>query len=377
MRSRLAKAITAAVVSLEAMSTMLMSSDALASGLLASKATASKLVAATHDARALGRHLLRRHALLAAASAVVVSGFSVLGVAALALRGGDVLAPAPLPQADFSQAAEPDGGAEAGRERGDETRTATILTAQSQKPPSQGVFPLTDPTSVSQLLSMALVPGSPATPQAPLAAPEELAAAAEETPTAAAKNTKEPNLAGLAEIPIDLIWNRSEKKDDKTRRNPSFAAYSEAREDLPWDMVEPIAFAPLAGPRKPSQAARAGVAPGAARAGLVKVSGGQIGTWLKGKATKIKGTDRAKALYHFVLWLEPPAAMKAHVAGVSYDFSSPAVRPQSQASSDSGSGFKINAAGLACADEITVTLRFNDGRVQTINVDGCKLFDKA
>ena len=190
MRSRLAKAITAAVVSLEAVSTTLMSSDALAAGLIASKATASKLVAATHDARALGRHLLRRHALLAAASAVVVSGFSVLGVAALALRGGDVLAPAPLPQVDFSQAAEPDGGAEAGRERGDETLTATILTAQSQKPPSQGVFPLTDP----HICQPAFVHGSRSRIAGNAASPaggsRRTGSCRGETPTAAAKNAR-------------------------------------------------------------------------------------------------------------------------------------------------------------------------------------------
>ncbi|ODR98816.1 hypothetical protein AUC68_06335 [Methyloceanibacter methanicus] len=98
---------------------------------------------------------------------------------------------------------------------------------------------------------------------------------------------------------------------------------------------------------------------------------------MKGKATKIKGAERTKPLYHFVVWVEPPTALQGRVAGVSYDFSSPAVQPQSQASSDQTSGFKINAAGLACADEITVTLRFDDGRVEKTNIDGCELFNKA
>jgi len=44
---------------------------------------------------------------------------------------------------------------------------------------------------------------------------------------------------------------------------------------------------------------------------------------------------------------------------------------------DHDSGFKINAAGLVCADEITVTLRFKDGRVEKTNIDGCELFNKA
>jgi hypothetical protein len=65
--------------------------------------------------------------------------------------------------------------------------------------------------------------------------------------------------------------------------------------------------------------------------------------------------------------------VKARLVGVSYDFNSPAIRPQSQSSSDRGSGFRISAGGLACADEIVVTLRFDDGRVETAAVDGCKL----
>lgn len=195
--------------------------------------------------------------------------------------------------------------------------------------------------------------------------------------TAQKETSKEANLAGLAEIPNDLILNRLSNKDDRTNRKPSFAAYSAAREDLPWDAVEPVAFAPLEGSRKEESVSGPSGASGAAAKGPVNVSGAQIGSWLKGKATKIKGAEHAKALYHFSLWLEPPEAMKRHVLGVSYDFSSPAVRPQLQASSDRRTGFKVNAAGLACAEEITVTLRFNDGRVETINVDGCKLFDKA
>jgi hypothetical protein len=29
---------------------------------------------------------------------------------------------------------------------------------------------------------------------------------------------------------------------------------------------------------------------------------------------------------------------------------------------------------LACADEITLTLRFDDGQTQKVDLDGCKLF---
>ena len=95
--------------------------------------------------------------------------------------------------------------------------------------------------------------------------------------------------------------------------------------------------------------------------------------WLKAKVTEIKGADRNRPLYHFELWLEPPAAMKRRLVGVAYDFSTPAIRPQSQASSDRTSGFRVSAGGLACADEIEMTLRFDNGSVHKVVVDGCKL----
>ena len=98
-----------------------------------------------------------------------------------------------------------------------------------------------------------------------------------------------------------------------------------------------------------------------------------VGGWLKAKVTEIKGADRNRPLYHFELWLELPAAMKRRLVGVAYDFSTPAIRPQSQASSDRTSGFRVSAGGLACADEIEMTLRFDDGSVHKVVVDGCKL----
>lgn len=186
--------------------------------------------------------------------------------------------------------------------------------------------------------------------------------------------TQEPNLAGLAEIPPELLAKQGKRNGAGSARKASFAAFSEAQENLPWKEVEPVVFTPMG----PGQQHKSGTAPAQSPApGITKVSSADISKWTKGKATKIMGADRTKPLYHFVVWLEPPKALQGRVAGVSYDFSSPAVQPQSQASSDPGSGFKINAAGLACADEITVTLRFDDGRVETTHIDGCELFNKA
>lgn len=186
---------------------------------------------------------------------------------------------------------------------------------------------------------------------------------------------EEPNLAGLAEIPPELLARPPKRKGDAAPRKASFAAFSETRENLPWKAVEPVVFTPM-GPGQ-QQKAGAAAAQTTATPAANKITSADIGKWMKGKATKIMGAERTKPLYHFVVWVEPPTAMQAHVSGVSYDFSSPAVQPQSQASADRESGFKINAAGLVCADEITVTLRFDDGRVETTHIDGCELFNKA
>lgn len=199
-----------------------------------------------------------------------------------------------------------------------------------------------------------------------------------ETPEEASKEESEPepaDLQGLAEIPEELIAKENAGIKDRPRRRPIVASPVAIGDKLPWDAAEPVSYRPM-GPgelHKPGEAvAEAGAAPEPA-----KISAADIGRWTKGKATKIKGADRERPLYHFVVWLEPPVELKQSVTGVSYDFSSPAVQPQSQASSDRNNKFKINVAGLACADEITVTLRFADGRKEQTSIDGCKLFDKA
>jgi hypothetical protein len=232
----------------------------------------------------------------------------------------------------------------AGARPGGETVIAKFAKAKAQT----SLF--AEPTPVSRLLSMALAP----------------------MPTIAPPRKEEPNLAGLSEIPKELIWNRPEKKEDENQR-ASFATFSKAQEQLPWDAVEPVPFVPIVAAKEPKPNAGGTTAPAAATRAPVKLARGDVGNWLKAKVREIKGADRSRPLYHFELWLEPPPAVKARLVGVSYDFNSPAIRPQSQSSSDRGSGFRISAGGLACADEIVVTLRFDDGRVEKAAVDGCKL----
>ena len=215
-----------------------------------------------------------------------------------------------------------------------------------------------EPTSASRLLTMAL---APALPQA-----RALAAGTE---------TAEPNLQGLSEIPKELIWNRPPEEDDDKEKRKAFAAFAAVGDNLPWGDVEPVPFSPLEPAASPARTET--VQPTAAAAprhtAVAAPGRAEVKQWLKSKVTEIKGSARARPLYHFELWLEPPVDVKRHIVGVTYAFNSPAIRPQSQVSSDKTSGFRISAGGLACADEVMLTLRFDNGSAHTVALDGCKL----
>jgi hypothetical protein len=184
----------------------------------------------------------------------------------------------------------------------------------------------------------------------------------------------EPRLDGLADIPLQP-WVRDEPKPDQPK---ALAATSAGREVLPWDAAEPVPYptddkAGAAPDATASLPAAAPATPPAQAAPAELPASGEVATWVKAKASEVKGTDRARPLYHFEFWLEPPEEMKRRLAAVAYEFNTPAVMPQSQSSSEQNTGFRISAGGLTCADKVTVTLRFKDGRTQQVAVDGCKL----
>jgi hypothetical protein len=189
------------------------------------------------------------------------------------------------------------------------------------------------------------------------------------------------SLKGLNEIPHNLVWKNEPKKDDAKPK--AFASFAKASEVLPWSAVAPVPFAPLPATPEPAKLAAADAATDAAAlqpttrpdtGGVTLPDRKQVQSWVKTKVTEIRGDARERPLYHFELWLEPPADVKRRLVGVAYYFSSPAIMPQSQASSDKASGFRVSAGALACADEIVVTLRFDDGRSDKITLDGCKVF---
>jgi hypothetical protein len=187
-----------------------------------------------------------------------------------------------------------------------------------------------------------------------------------------------PRLNGLADVPLTLN-DDAESNAEKPDHLQHFAANSAGWEVLPWDEVEPVPF-PSEDSASPAQAhstaalPRPGEAAPTTQAALAQLpASSDVESWVKAKATEIKGVERARPLYHFEFWLEPPDEVKQRLAAVIYEFNTPAVMPQSQASSERNRGFRISAGGLTCADQVTITLKFRDGRTEQVTVDGCRL----
>jgi hypothetical protein len=215
--------------------------------------------------------------------------------------------------------------------------------------------------------SVAKLPEAASTPAAP-----PLAETVEHAPAV----TGEPRLAGLAD-PADTEWDGEHSKPTVPK---AFGADSKTREVLPWDAVEPVPLTSTASPASGASAALAAAAPPEAAPSPLPVNlpaSGDVEAWVKAKATEVKGEDRGRPLYHFEVWLEPPEEVKSRLVAVAYDFNTPAVRPQSQVSSEQKTGFRVSVGGLACADKITVTLKFDDGRSQQVAIDGCRLLGRA
>jgi hypothetical protein len=207
-----------------------------------------------------------------------------------------------------------------------------------------------------------------------------------ETPkpaSAASQPAGEPNLQGLADIPLKPWIPEKPKVEEAKPGEKGVVVASASKEALPWDAVEPYLFsseestaaAPGATGSLPAPAAPEAPRLPTMLAALPAASA--VEGWVKAKASEIKGEERGRALYHFEFWLDAPAEVKRRLVAVAYEFNTPAVMPQAQVSSEEKTGFRISAGGLTCADKVTVTLKFNDGQKQQVAVDGCRLVDSA
>ena len=195
------------------------------------------------------------------------------------------------------------------------------------------------------------------------------------TTGSASPNEGEPRLEGLSDIPLKP-WDHDEEESASPEPKAKVEAHQEP-EELPWDAVEPVPFD--AGTPSPTGQNEAPVAtlPSPPPSLGPLPSERNLAGWVKAKATEIKGEDQFRPLFHFEFWLEAPPEVARGLVSVSYDFNTPAVMPRSLLSGDAKTGFRASAGGLTCADKVTVTLRYKDGRSQQVEVDGCALAEAS
>jgi hypothetical protein len=184
------------------------------------------------------------------------------------------------------------------------------------------------------------------------------------------------SLVGLAD---KIPWER-EHEAQATEPRPKVKAFAEsslaAADVLPWDAAEPFTPGESADAPAPKAAAleTEGAMPAPQHPTAELPAARDVEKWVKGKATQFNSEERGRGrLFHFELWLEPPAKMKERLVAVAYAFDTPAVMPQAQVSNEQKTGFRVAFGGLACADKVTLTLKFNDGQSQQVAVNGCRL----
>ncbi|MGV1013583.1 MAG: hypothetical protein ACOYB4_01280 [Methyloceanibacter sp.] len=188
-----------------------------------------------------------------------------------------------------------------------------------------------------------------------------------------------PAPARLKGLGGEIPWAREEAPKEPTPRPTNVLAQAAAAPNkLPWDAIEPVPFAaPKPGDTVQHKTGslepkiESNPKPPSPRVELPPNT--EVGAWVKAKATKLKADDRRRPIYHFELWLEPPAEIRKRLVSVAYDFNTPAVLPQSQTSREERTGFRVAVGGLTCADNVTVTLKFDDGRSEQVEIDSCRL----
>lgn len=96
-----------------------------------------------------------------------------------------------------------------------------------------------------------------------------------------------------------------------------------------------------------------------------------IAGWVKASAAKSQA--KGGRLYHFALWLEPPAAIRTRISSVSYTFNNPLGEPETERSNAPQSGFRVQFEGVGCSDRVTIQVTFQDGSKSRLAVDSCRI----
>ena len=184
--------------------------------------------------------------------------------------------------------------------------------------------------------------------------------------------------------PTALVASQAAKQPSAARRGrpaptTAFIGGTASPETLPWKAIEPVPYPreaslqPGTPQPQPSRFGPSEFASPATSEPALDLSASAAGGWVKAKSTQFKGANRARPMFHFELWVEPPDEIKQRLIAVAYDVEAGAVQPRAQQSRERQTGFRVGFGGLSCADKITLTLMFDDGRSQEVDIDGCKL----
>ena len=139
--------------------------------------------------------------------------------------------------------------------------------------------------------------------------------------------------------------------------------------DAPGNLISPTSQAPAEKPVDQTTKT-AGISSGLPTATELK-------GWVKSQAREfVGGVDEAgNILYRFDVWLDAPADEKHRIVAVDYAFDAPSAKPETQASKDRDSGFRVKFGGLSCARAVALTVTFDNGEKREIEVDGCRILD--
>jgi hypothetical protein len=161
---------------------------------------------------------------------------------------------------------------------------------------------------------------------------------------------------------------------------PKVKAFTEsslaAADVLPWKAVEPFTPDELAGKASVDTARELDEPPHLASAirSAELSDPAEIQNWVRAKAAIFNSKHGSRGrLFHFELWLEPPRKVKEQLAAVAYAFNSPSILPHTQRSTEQVSGFRVAFGGLACPENVTLTLTYKDGRSQEVSLNACRL----
>lgn len=179
-----------------------------------------------------------------------------------------------------------------------------------------------------------------------------------------------------AAFDLSKIQLQTEKTVDRGGHKPKGVLDQASPSALPWEAIKPITFPTAMPANRLSERSSHDEGNETTDSATEKRNfppSSIVTGWVKAKALAFRGPNRVRPILHFELWVEPPEDIKKLIESVGYDLRSGAAQPREQESRERQSGFRVGFGSFSCVDRINLTLKFDDGRSQQIDVDGCAL----